>query len=596
MTDGDPLTRRQRRASTGKVAVLVNAKGGPRIIHDDETLDLTKTEIVGGGPPSFKIMSPRAAAKYLAKHERGTPRPLAEIVIDRDNIQRTKFLRLVHGDTGMPPPYHEDKWYRDIENKIHADPGSLTDEEIARLEAENWEAKVEITVDADAAEQAQIDAITVALKDQVRKVFSGFELETLPGATLDSLRHERDMLGEFIQRMEANKPVTPSLHRFMGDLLGRFVANGTPVPADVVESLMSVPVQGEGELWKWPTLADEIVHSPVHQKRVITGQTIKRLTNTLKHVEKMVLDSAAVQRVAEAVSAFPEQLAQNAEFARPPFEQCWIELPSIVWADHFGLNQAQSGPDVDERIGFLFTGGRVYVASQAPGLPPVWSPIYYELNTVPSQDKLAREIERINGTRADLNRFYMGKTLLDLAGDNVALSLRAQHGFGVLSGPGGAALLSQIYYGHFAGDVPLIVALLLAINTPSNQAIKYTDVPRRWRSTHKGKRPLHAHRIVTIDLDRAPGVQLISREHDEDREKRHVGWHTVRGHFVHDKRYREVKAKGLCDHGPGGEWWTEFEPNKWECLNCGAKRTWRTYPNGRGDPNKPVEHHYHVKG
>lgn len=577
------LTRHNRRAVKNKLMVLTNSVGGPRILHDDETVDLAAQETVDGAPPDFRMMTPKAAAKYLSKHERGDSHPLAEVMLDRDNIKRSKFLRFAHSKTGMPPPYHLDPWWRAVEDTARFNPDNLTEEDIARLEREGYEAKIEVIVTEGALELAEMDDIAKALSDMMPA------LVPHPATSLEQARHDRMMLDDIIPKMEQGKPVTPAQKNFLIDLIDRYQQGGMPLPLDIVTTFAGLPVQGDGELHKWPTLADDIVHSPISQSKAITQHTVKRLNNTLAHCEKMVLDATAVQRVAEATRSYPEQLAMNAEFARPPFERCWIELPNRVWAASHGI---ALGPDADDRIGFLFVGSQVYVASQSPGMAPAWSPIVYDLNTVPSQSKLEHEIERVGGTRVDLNEFYMSRALLELAGENVALSLRGQHGFHVLSGPSG----KPPHWRAFSGDVPLIVALLLAINTPSNQVIQYRDMPKRWRTTHKGKKALHAHRIVTIDLDRAPGVRLINRERDEDRETRHVGWHNVRGHFVHDRRYREVRNKGICDHGHGGEWWTEFEPNRWECLNCGSKRTWRTYPNGRGDKSKPVEHHYHVKG
>lgn len=591
----------------GHVLLFRNAQGGPRIVGKKETARLDDPTMDGNNPafewhPKHKAQSIIAA--YYA--ERGVSPAIASVAelvhIDKNKIMDYQFFHL-ESKAGKRPPYDKDPFYRMAELTMRAGE-RLTDEEYERLDREGWVAKIEVTTLAgddpvkphgDGFSQLEIDQISDTIKARVHeKMQRGYEdlPQVLPAHSPEEAKRDKEMLSTILPKIEQGKPLTPGQHRFLLDLIKRYEEAGIEL-ADDIKNLITneIEVMGQGKSGKWPTLADAQVHGKHDGRGVVSRKETFRLNAILKSAPKFVLSATATTRIAEALAAYPEQVVDNGEFALPPFETCWIEYPNHAMAEPLGFTMS---PRADVRTGFLFHNGEVYVSAMNPEMAhPEWTPVIYRLNCNPLQGRLVEEMKRIGGTREELDLFYWGKSMGGVVNDHYRMGLRAQHGFRAMHGvelPPGA-------WRGLASDVPVILAILLTLNTPSKQIIQYAEQPKRSRQTHRGKVALHAHRIVTIDMDKAPSVRILSMETEHSREKRHIGWHEVRGHFVHDKRYREVERDHSCDHGgQGGDWWCEHAPGKWECLNCGAKRTWRTYPNGRGDRDKPVTHHYVVKG
>lgn len=112
----------------------------------------------------------------------------------------------------------------------------------------------------------------------------------------------------------------------------------------------------------------------------------------------------------------------------------------------------------------------------------------------------------------------------------------------------------------------------------AKRAARYVDVPASRRIVRGKVKACAARTEVHIELS---DVEDLRFRFPPTGERAGVRHHSVRGHYVHkpskvscpleNHNYQRITNKD--PHDP---------TKRWECM-CGAKRTWRTYPNGRGD-------------
>lgn len=328
------------------------------------------------------------------------------------------------------------------------------------------------------------------------------------------------------------------------------------------------------------TLADLAVAGK--SSKFISERTQRDIRRAISEAQKFVLTPEASKRVGEAMATFPEYLVTNSQFAIPPHEVCWIEY------DCRALQEAavpgSMTPMADDRAGYLFFKGHVYTVSSKDGESQI-SPLYYTLNEEMTPQRKKEIIEILGITRDELPALSWGHSMAKRLSARFRSGLIRKHSVGHMLVPEHRDILKG-QANHLNSEIRNIIGLLLMINQPS-KTIYLNGVARERKVTAKGMKMFMAHNVVTIAFDAAP--KLLLRASKKARDAWKVRWHEVRGHFVRDRTAKEAK----CDHG-GGESWVQLEPRRWECSQCGGKRSWREYKNGRGDSSIGVSLHHHV--
>ncbi len=256
-------------------------------------------------------------------------------------------------------------------------------------------------------------------------------------------------------------------------------------------------------------------------------------------------------------------LVDHGQFARAPFETCWIEFPAPDF--HEMLNH-QVGED--DRVGYLFHGDHVYVGSSTSDKRSNIIPVRYNLHQpMAFHDEIALS-EKLGISRMFLDDFYWGRTFSENFTQPMKRALRSQHSFYLhVEENRYKSINSENVLFGMAGELRNILGILLMINQPRNILDIVERLPRK-TMTHRGYRNLVSHSVVEINLDDRDlrPLMRVERPHGTHAAPR---WHQVRGHYCHD---RDTKIYGEigCVHV-----WKEIKPLNWECDVCGGRRWWR---------------------
>lgn len=306
----------------------------------------------------------------------------------------------------------------------------------------------------------------------------------------------------------------------------------------------------------------------------------------LQVAKKFVLDEQAAQWCGQMLRKLPRIVADAQDFAIPPFEATWIELPFKPFY------RAVTGQEPDEtsdtRIGYLVRGPVAYVGAMSVGDPSArgltagWVPVRYRLNHAPSEALETKLAEQLKLPEHALDLLYWGESYLSLVGDQELESLRvlrASHALepvpldlpGLSEQERRTAWWSSVSRSN--GDLRNIIGLLLFLNRTSDIQVQH-DVGFS-RGMVRGKPGvLAAHRVIGLSLDPLPRlVRLCAGEGVWRR------LHDVRGHLCHNK----VARTSGCQHPD----WEEYEPLKWRCPQCKGLRWWRR-EHSRGHAGKGV--------
>lgn len=323
------------------------------------------------------------------------------------------------------------------------------------------------------------------------------------------------------------------------------------------------------------TLIDEL-HDVKTSTAPFKPDLAKRIREAMYGAHKFVLTSEAAQKVGEAIRAYPEMLVINGQFAIPPFPITWIEMPTQSLIRGLGMEYGPGQPKTDLSIGYLIVGDKAYCAANVDDEEAIFLPIEYHLNSPmsPQAEKAFCDFYKVS--RTSIDKFLWGGTFSSFVKGKRAL--RANHTVRMVQRDRGL-IEDPTHWRNLlsgsAGDLRNILGILLMLNQPAKY-IRTFDQRQKRSISSKGPKVYMAHSTIELTLNRRPIRQLLTRNKEKGT---HASprWHPVKGHLCQDKVARE----GGCDHG-GGEWWCEYEPRKWECLECGGKRWWREFPNGRG--------------
>lgn len=333
---------------------------------------------------------------------------------------------------------------------------------------------------------------------------------------------------------------------------------------------------------------DLVLRQPKDALRLFPKKSSNQLLQAVRNAEKMVIEGSAMARIANAIKAYPEMLVVNGEFALPPFKTMWVEFNLNDMFSHFEGEISEKLLNSDERVGYLFIGNNVYtVADSSSAGPAGFIPVRYELHTPMSPEAQKAMLKYFNAASVDeIDMAFWGSVYNTIDPVNRP-KLRMKHSMRVIRPE--LYQNSGFSWRDFAGDLRNLLGILLMLHQPKG-VVTYRDVAARKQLTAKGIVKHLPHRVVDINLGKNDARYLLMPLKKEG-DPRVVGHHSVIGHYCHNKQARHSG----CDHG-GGEWWVEYEPKRWECLNCGGRRWWREYPDGHGDKSRPVKHVYRVKG
>ena len=304
-----------------------------------------------------------------------------------------------------------------------------------------------------------------------------------------------------------------------------------------------------------------------------------RLATTMMGARRFEIQPNASKRIRDAITSYPELLAENSQFAIPPFEKTWIEFETKYLIQHDLMTRVME-PYADRRVGYLFQGNTVMIFSEDSKYEPSPGVLAYRLNSPMPMELQQQFAEWFGISRIGIDPFLWGHTMTQYLDESVKRSLRDQHTLMISPGmetffgkddPKTIPLMVRDSYHGSAGELRNILGILLMLNQPSRvRAIK--DVPRK-RGIVRGKpMPYFGHSTIDICLDKLDNASLLSRP----REGEHASprWHEVRGHFCHNAAAR----KATHAHA-----WAQVDDRRWECqAGCGGKRWWREFPEGRG--------------
>jgi hypothetical protein len=342
--------------------------------------------------------------------------------------------------------------------------------------------------------------------------------------------------------------------------------------------------------WEHLTMFDRALYNLRHDKNTVyIRKAMERIAADMVGVNRYSITTRAAERIGEAMATYPEMLAEHSQFAIPPFENMWIEFPARPMLGHERLSGVWL-PDADFHVGYLIRNNFVTVFAEGEELNPQPMFIAYQLHQPMSfvDDRLCKQMFGLRPHDYDgLDKFLWGHAMAESLAPDYRSALRrfhtvlvpnsnSVHGAMLADGDLARRTMADAYRGS-AGEIRNILAILLMLNQPAD--LLYINAVPRQRGIVKGKPlPYWGHSTVDLTLDKRRRVtaQRLMRKpvgtHATPR------WHTVRGHFCHN---REARADTHTHH------WIEYEEHRWECAlpGCDAKRWWREVPNGRGSAN-----------
>jgi len=342
-----------------------------------------------------------------------------------------------------------------------------------------------------------------------------------------------------------------------------------------------------------PTMADRFVAAKLSFPDI--HRTVQYTQHKARLAEKFVFDKEASARVATVLRDVPELLVEQIQFARPPFDLCWIEYDTNAIFDI--LNPDYPGvldPTRDAHLGLLIEHHRIIVVCEDMHGRFGFMPIVYHLNTRWKLEEQLAFAGQLGTSRLGIDYWLWGAAapkLLANGKQEYLQALRATNRAEMLLPvpPDKAAAV----YGGTIGDFKNHIAILLMLNQPA--LTKYVEVPRgRGWISHRPK-PYMTHRTVHVALDPVPLVRQFSHGVGEGGVRRR---HPVRGHYCTNLRARS----GGCIHQwqAAGEEWTPVavavgdDPQRWVCSVCQGRRWWRA-DHARGDAGIGwVNHTYKV--
>lgn len=286
---------------------------------------------------------------------------------------------------------------------------------------------------------------------------------------------------------------------------------------------------------------------------------------------RFILGDEASFQVGRWIDACEDILLDNLQFAKPPFERCYVEMS--VGELHRGLGRPISGPQetADDRLGFLIIGNHVRVVVSGPvekgAQMGAWD---YWLNT-PDDDPVIVQghNDRNEWTRLKL---ILGSTMHALKDEHQRLAIC--YGTRVRTyipdfmrevrewDPTNSTIQTKMLnvVAGSAGELRNLWAVLLLINQ-HRRHLSFQDMPRQVALTPR-RRVYQAHTLVTLPIH---PPEAVRRTYYPNTRASPVG-HEVRGHWV------RFHLEPGCVH----EWpMIPDDHGHFVCERCRGWRTWK---------------------
>jgi hypothetical protein len=321
--------------------------------------------------------------------------------------------------------------------------------------------------------------------------------------------------------------------------------------------------------------------------------------NTVRSAEKFVFDRAASERVGIVLRDIPELLVEQIQFARAPFDLCWIEYDSDVIFDV--LNELDlkdvSDKQRDLYVGILIRHNRILVVVESSdgfiGVMP-WA---YHLNTEWPLEEQLEFSQRAGVSRLGIDSWLWGSIANKFRAQGKTDYLRVLRDTTMVE-----PLIPPVQPDKLAnvlqqsnGDFKNHLAMILLLNQPS--VTQYVRVPQSRGWIGNKPKPYMAYNNITMALDPVPKIiALGAGTGEEDLRRRH----RVRGHYCHNDAAKQAAKHQSCIHEwqAADEEWELVGDNRmlsndidhWICAVCRGRRWWRAQ-HERGDASKGYVDH-----
>jgi hypothetical protein len=292
--------------------------------------------------------------------------------------------------------------------------------------------------------------------------------------------------------------------------------------------------------------------------RAIDKSMLADIQNNIYAARQFIFDQAASRTVGRFIRNCPDILADNLEFAIPPYDPCYIEIDiDALYSEMRKIGDIRPQAQTDYKAGFLFVKNRVYVLVNERDDPSPFIAIFgtYFKNG-PTPPNAVIENEKIE--KKSLQIQLTGSTYNHLTGEQ---RQRFMDTFGVFHCAQSIALMSDKLESHLEGargEARTLAAILLMLYNKKH--VKLTDHPAERRMVRGKSRPYMAHTTVEISLtDPVEIRRAFGSGHGSPKRR-----HEVRTHYAH----KRIAMR--CEH----EWVKlETEENeRWECSKCGGLR------------------------
>ncbi len=298
---------------------------------------------------------------------------------------------------------------------------------------------------------------------------------------------------------------------------------------------------------------------------LISPQRARHVADRLLAAKRWVFDHSASEYVARMQALDPGRAAREQQFALPPFKTMYVEFDPRPTFEM--LTAMASDANSDERVGYLYDDGRVFVLASAAVEEAAVVPISFGLHRGWSADEQRALAQLLEHREVALDAYFWGSAY-DMVSAEEQQALRSQHSMRLEMHPGAlnvrqySQAMHQVMAGS-AGELRSIVSMLIFLNRAGRVRFERA-VGARPALIRRRPASLLSHSVVSFKLD--PVAQLAEGGGGSGLWRRA---HDVRGHFCHDYLAR------TSGHHPDGHLWVETRINQWRCGACQGLRWWR---------------------
>lgn len=291
----------------------------------------------------------------------------------------------------------------------------------------------------------------------------------------------------------------------------------------------------------------------------ISGEALASIKRNIYSARQFIFDEAASRTVGRFVRNCPDLLAENLEFAIPPYDPCYIEIDIDALYGELRNREldALMGATPDYRAGFLFVENRVHVLVNDRNDPTPFIAIfgtYFKQRGPMPSTALIEEMPDIS----DIEKQLLGTTYAKLTPVQRA-AFRAH--FGIFHCAAKLPAVADSLPSHLEGsrgEARTVAAALLILY--NKRHVTVSDKPAERRLSRGKIRTYMAYSVVSISLTEPIEMRRAFASGDRGPVRRHE----VRTHYAH----RRIEHR--CEHVWVRNDYTEND--QWECSKCHGLR------------------------